>query len=242
MFFIIDMHTHTTASTDAYSTLMDYVRFAKEHSITGFGISDYGPDNISGPTESYFNNINELPRFIDDVLILKGVDSKIIDFDGNLDIKEEQMKYLDYAIVSFDDHFLAPRTETENTRALIHALNQTKVRILSDLANEKYPININELVLACKSANVAIEISNKRLLNNSNDQNHVNLAETIKLAYKEGVALILNSDAHYHASLANFDECFRFMDRLGIPRDYAINYNYDSFFEWLAIDGIYDRQ
>lgn len=238
MFFIVDMHAHTTASTDAYSTLMDYVSFAKEHSITGFGISDYGPGNASGPEESYFNNLDEIPRYIDDVLILKGVESNIISHDGTLDIKSEQMKHLDYAIVSFNNNTLKARSKSENTDTLIRAIKQNKVKIISDLAIEKHPIHIEKIVEVCKSADIAIEISNKRLSRLTCNLEYTNFGRLIQYAYKKGTKIILNSDAHYHSSLGEFDECFQFIDDLGIPRDYALNYHQERFFNWLAVDNL----
>jgi putative hydrolase len=97
MAFIIDLHTHTTASGHAYSTLMDYVGFAKEHAITGFGLSDHGPAMPGGPNIFHIANQTVIPRYIQDVLILRGVEANIISYMGNIDIDESYLNRLDYA-------------------------------------------------------------------------------------------------------------------------------------------------
>ncbi|MCK8058456.1 MULTISPECIES: PHP domain-containing protein [unclassified Fusibacter] len=236
MHFIVDLHVHTTASGDAYSTLMDYVNYAKEFNINGFGITEHGPDNPVGPHEFYFANMNTIPRFIDNVLVLKGVDANITDYEGTLDIKEELLDDLDYAIASFHELVLSSGTVEENTQAILGALKKSKVRILGDLGNPRYPVDYNQIVDACLGANVAIEVNDRRLLKEESTSSVESYKDFIQYAYEKGVTIILSSDSHFHESLAEFNKCFQLLDSLGIPRDYPINYRRDVFFDWLNID------
>ena len=54
MHIVADLHTHTIASTHAYSTVYEMVRGAKAKGLIAIGITDHGPDMKDGPHEWHF--------------------------------------------------------------------------------------------------------------------------------------------------------------------------------------------
>lgn len=50
MKYTVDTHTHTVASTHAYSTIHDYLPIAKAKGIKLFATTDHGPDMADAPT------------------------------------------------------------------------------------------------------------------------------------------------------------------------------------------------
>ncbi|MCK8059940.1 MULTISPECIES: phosphatase [unclassified Fusibacter] len=238
MAFIVDLHTHTISSGHAYSTLMDYVNYAKEHAISAFGISDHGPAMPGGPNVFHIANQTVIPRYIDDVLILRGVEANIINFNGDIDIEEKFLDRLDYAIASLHDVVLKPGTVEQNTSAVCGAIEKSKVRILGHLGNPKFPLDYAAIVRACKDKNIAIEINNSTFVSGSRSGSEEHCMMLAKLCYENNIPIILGSDAHIHFDLAEFSQCYQLLDRASIPRDYPINYRRDQFFNWLGVEGL----
>lgn len=234
MGFIVDLHVHTVASGHAYSTLMDYVRAAKEHAVVCFGLSDHGPAMPGGPNIFHIGNQVVIPRVIDGVYILRGVEANIMDFEGNLDVEDRIMNRLDYAIASLHDVILSPGTIAQNTQAILGAIAQPKVRIIGHLGNPKFPVDFEVIIDACIKHQVAIEINNSSFKADSRQGSEENCTDIAKMAYQAGAKIILGSDAHIHTDLAGFSSCFALLDKMNIPRDYPLNYRREQFTDWLG--------
>ena len=70
-----DVHTHTTASGHAYSSLEENIRVAKEKGLTYYGVSDHAPMMPGSTHLFYFQNLKVLPRKMYGVNILRGVEA-----------------------------------------------------------------------------------------------------------------------------------------------------------------------
>lgn len=73
----VDLHMHTLASTHAYSTVHDYIAAAARKHIRLIAITDHGPEMVDAPHPFHFNNLRVLPRVVDGVGILRGIEANI---------------------------------------------------------------------------------------------------------------------------------------------------------------------
>lgn len=236
MGFIADLHLHTVASGHAYATLMDYIHLAKERGISCIGLSDHGPAMPGGPHLFHLGNQTVIPREIEGVMVLRGAEANIINYDGEIDIESRIAERLDYMIASLHDVVIRPGTQAENTQAVLRVIQNPKVRILGHLGNPRFDLDYEKIVEACAVSNVAIEINNSSFKAGSRQGSETNCGLLAKLAYNMQAPLIFSSDAHIQFDLADFDNCFKLTDDLGIPRDYIINYRRDQFFKWLGVE------
>ena len=96
MKILADTHTHTIASTHAYSTVMEMARAAADAGLEAIAVTDHGMKLPDAPHSWHFHNLKNIPREICGVKILYGIEANILDLDGNIDpLEEEIYKRLD---------------------------------------------------------------------------------------------------------------------------------------------------
>ena len=77
----IDTHTHTSASTHAYSTLWENAAYAKKIGLKGLCMTNHGPALPDAPHLWHFNALYNLPEFVDGVRLVPGIESNVLDAD-----------------------------------------------------------------------------------------------------------------------------------------------------------------
>ena len=68
---VVDPHTHTIASTHAYSTILENAKAAAERGIKLLGITDHAPAIEDSPHVLYFRNLHVLDRELYGVKMLR---------------------------------------------------------------------------------------------------------------------------------------------------------------------------
>ena len=80
MKLIADTHTHTLASTHAYSTVLENAKFASEAGLAYLGITDHAPSMTDAPHWWHFENLRVLPDELYGVKLLKGIEADLCGF------------------------------------------------------------------------------------------------------------------------------------------------------------------
>ena len=142
---IIDLHTHALASGHAYSTVKENIEYAKINGLKYYGLSDHGVNMPGGPHLFYFQNLKVLPKEIDGVRILKGMEANIIDYDGNIDVTfDKYLNKLDYEEV----------VKKAKEKNILLEVNNSSINPDSFRPNARE--NYKELLTLCKEHNVRI--------------------------------------------------------------------------------------
>ena len=138
--------------------------------------------------------------------ILKGAETNILN-DGSIDIKDQALKELDYAIAGV--HSNLKMGKEQMTERIIKAMKNPHIDIISHLTGrllgkrEEYQLDFDKILRAAKEYNVILEINSSPVRLDLNDHN-------IRRAKEAGVKMIINTDAHHK-------EQMRFME-LGIAQ------------------------
>lgn len=99
--YLSDMHTHTIASGHGTScTISHMAKAAAAKGLKLLGITDHGPATLAAGTPSYFRSLTFSPRKRFGIELMYGIELNILDTQGNVDLEEELLSHLDYAIAS----------------------------------------------------------------------------------------------------------------------------------------------
>ena len=218
----VDTHCHTIASGHAYSTIIENAREASKKGLKMIAMTDHGPSMEGGTHKYFFMNMKVIPRKINGVYILRGIEANIMDCDGKLDLEERYLEKMDIVLAGLHSHCFTPRSVEENTTAVIEVMKNPLVDILVHLGNPKYPINIDKVVEAAKEYNTHIEINNSSLTV-SRKGSRKNCILLAKKAAEINAPVSLGSDAHICYDVGNFTEALKIVKKAGISPKNILN-------------------
>ncbi|GAC16511.1 phosphatase [Aliiglaciecola lipolytica] len=233
MKILVDTHSHTIASTHAYSTVHDYFVEAKVKGMQMFSLTDHGPEMPDSPHPWHFGNRNVIPRIVDGIACLKGIEANILPPDGGLDVPNGMRPYLDFVIASFHEPVFPPASQAINTNAVINTFATSECQILGHPGNPNFPLDYEEVILAAKEHNVLLEINNSSFVH-SRQGSEPNCIRILELVDKHDWKVVFSSDAHIAYHLGNYDKCIAHAESIGFPLERIVNRNAKSFLAFLA--------
>lgn len=223
---IVDFHTHSLASGHAYSTLKENCEAAAAAGLTFLGTTEHGEKLPGAQNNIYFRNFKVFRRKMYGVIVLRGAEANIMDYEGNLDIGEDDNKELDYMIVSLHPPCIQPGTKEENTRAYIQAMDRSKVKIIGHPDDGRYPIDKEALVKAAKEKGIFIEINNSSLNRKNRRVNgEENIRELLRLCQKYRLPVALGTDAHIEWDVGNFTRTLKLLKEEEFPPELVLNFS-----------------
>lgn len=234
---IIDMHTHTVASGHAYSTIHENIQFAKRHGMKFLGTSDHGSTMTGGPAEYFFHNLKVVPREMDGVKILRGMEANILDVNGNIDeLDSKALDGLDYLIASLHIVCIEPSTKEDNTMAILNVMDKEKVKIIGHPDDARYELDYEAIVKKAKEKNILLEVNNSSLSpNTSREGARENILKYLELCKEYGVRIIMGTDSHICYDIGVFQYAEAIIEEANFPKELVINYWEDQIVEFFGI-------
>lgn len=217
MKILADYHTHTIYS-HGKGTIEDNVKVAISKGIETLGISDhsYGHLTYGIKKDDIFRMREEIDllneKYKNQIKILLGVESNILDDKGNIDYDDKMGEVLDYVMAGY--HFgskptglksllnhgnnyiiKSNKSKEYNTRAVINAMKNNNIFVITH-PGDKGDIYIEEVAKIAKETNTRLEInSSHKFLN----------AEQLRSIKHIGNSFIVGSDAHISQNVGNFE-------------------------------------
>ena len=225
MKIIADLHTHTVASTHAYSTVLENVRAAKEKKLQAIALTDHGPASEDGAHRYHFLNIQVIDRKIDGIFVLRGAEANIME-GGGVDIADSLLENLDFVIASFHDSSFPPVDFDTHTQTVIKLLDQPYVDCMGHPGNGKYKFDYEKVIPMFKERDKLIEINSNSFRIRSGSA--VNCREILKLCKKYEVSVAVTSDAHFCTDVGNFKNALEIIDEIGFPEELVLNSDFEK--------------
>lgn len=229
-----DLHIHTIASGHGYSTIKENIEEARKKGLKTIAITDHGLNMPGAPHVYHFTNMISLPRIMQGIEVLRGVEANILDIDGNVDMPNEVMsEYLDIVLAGF--HYgtgYQGNTLEENTAAMVAAIRNPYIHIIAHPDNPMYPIDVETVVCAAKEYNKALELNNSSFIVRPGSSNIC--SQIARLCKKYNVLVSINSDAHICYNVGETSRVAAVALKEGIHKTQIINYTSNYLNEYLS--------
>ncbi|HEX3032966.1 MAG TPA: PHP domain-containing protein [Bacillota bacterium] len=236
-----DLHSHSTYS-DGRGTIAENIRAASEAGLRKYAVTDHGPRNI-GTGVANEDKYQEIRAGVDmlrakysGVEILVGAEADVISLEGEIDLSASTIAGLDLLIVGLHP-FVWPRTleaglkfvlgnqfqhlsrgrrekvRTLNTKVVVDVLDKYPVDILSH-PNLGMPLDIAETGRACAKYETAYEINTGHAFQE---------VEDVLTVAATGARFVVDSDAHFPASVGNLEMGVHLLEKAGIAPEQTLN-------------------
>jgi putative hydrolase len=226
---IADLHVHTISSGHAYSTLQEIVQHAKSIGLPMVGISDHAPGMPGGAHLFHFLNMRILPKVIDGVRVLRGIEVNIMDHQGTIDVDQRTLDITEYAIASLHPPCIPFGDKKANTTALIHVMGIDGISIIGHPDDERYPLDYDALAFAAKEHNVLLEINNSSMNGFSARSNSkMVIKELLDACKRHQTHVIFGSDAHVSFDAGNFTYCHKIVSECDFPMELVVNHQIEK--------------
>lgn len=221
MKIIADMHTHTVASTHGYSTIKEMAEQAAAVGLEYIAFTDHTPDSTDGPHIWHFHNLHKaIPRELFGVKIVYGAESSVTDYEGHIDLSDEECKKLDWIIGSVHTDILKSGTLEQNTSAYLGLAADPLVDVIGHCANTKFVFDYERGIKAFKEHDKLVEINESTLLWKNTEDNY---RKIIPLCKKYEVPIIVNTDAHFYTAVGQAENSLRLLTEFSYPEKLIIN-------------------
>ena len=236
MKILADTHTHTIASTHAYSTVAEMAKEAAEQGLEAIAITDHGIMLPDSPHLWHFQNLKAIPREIFGVKILYGIEANILDLQGNIDpIDEELYEKMDIVNASIHAPTYKDLGAEDNTSAYIAIVNNPLVDIICHSGSPAYTYDYEKIVQLAKENNKHIEINNHSFsVRKASIPNCRKIAELCK-KYETGI--VVASDAHISYDLGHYEEALNLLAEIDFPEKLIMNRDFKTLSNFMEAKG-----
>lgn len=232
MNIIADTHCHTIASGHAYSTIEELIRVAVQKNLYAIAITDHGRLMPGSPAKWYFKNLHAIPHKVNNVLILRGIEANVYDYDGNLDIDPEEINELDWVIASMHKHILPPpKSQDQCTEAWLKIAKNPKVNVIAHSGSQLYKYDYEKVIPEFGANGKLVEINNATF---NIRRDFIKNCKTIaQVCMKHYVPIVVNSDAHSSFQVGEHSNALAMLKEINFPDELIINANVNRFKNYL---------
>ncbi len=235
-----DYHTHTVYS-HGKGTIKENVDVAVKKGLKKIAITDHGPGHLTYGVRSdklvqMRREIDALKKDYQNIEILLGVEANLVSLEGDIDVTDKDIELLDILLVGFHNGAAPRNIKTAgrlylrnyvsklfpvmkrscaeiNTEAMIKAVNRYNIDIVTH-PGAKIPFNIQLLAEAAAKRGTALEI---------NSSHGFMSVEYVKMAMKENVSFVIDSDAHTPGRVGDFAKGILIAQQAGLDEGRIIN-------------------
>ncbi len=210
-----DLHTHTVASTHAYSTILENCTCAAELGHKAIAMTDHAMGMPDSPHSWHFENLKALPRKIKGVYVLRGIEADIIDREGELDVSDGLLSKLEWVVASMHSWTFSPGSEHKNTEAYLNICENKWVDVIGHPTTKKFPFNMEACIKRFKEYEKLVEINESSLLSKKSPPETA--GELLRLCKKYDVPIVINTDSHFCELVGKIDMASKLVEETGFP-------------------------
>ncbi len=233
MKIIADTHCHTIASTHAYSTVTEMVRAASEKGLYAVAITDHSTAMPGAPHYYYFKNLHVIPPVFMGVRVLKGIEANILNFEGELDMKNDILSGLEWVVASIHAGTIQEtRFSVEKcTELWLKIAENPLVTVIGHSGREKFKYDYETVLKRFAEKGKLVEINNNSFF--SRPDSIPNCMEIAKICKRLSIPIVVNSDAHFSTGLGEVGDAMKMLEEIDFPQELIVNSDVNRFKSYL---------
>ena len=216
-----DMHTHTSVSQHAYSTIAENIEYTKRQGLEFLGWTDHGPEMMDGAIAHHFLCMNSLPMMMEGIRVFKGAEVNIKSFGGRVDLPDSTLSFMEWVIASYHVEAIDPGTKEENTEGWLNVIRNPFIDCIGHPGNMAYDCDHETVVKALKEYGKVLEVnSNSFAIRKGSTES---CSDLIRLCKKYDVPVVATSDAHIMYRVGDVQESLNLLRELEYPAERILN-------------------
>ncbi|MEZ8094405.1 phosphatase [Photobacterium swingsii] len=232
----VDTHTHTISSGHAYSTVLENAYAAAQRGLSLMCVTDHAPTMPGAPHFWHFANQRVLPRFLHGVGVIRGVETNILNTDGEIDMDVRILDMLDWVIASFHEPIFHLADKQQHTLALVKAIESGRIDAVGHPGNPNFDFDYETVIRTAAKHNVVLEINNSSLCGSRAGSEK--RCEDIAACIKEfGGRITTGSDAHFAYDVGNFEHVKQLLNKVAFPTEQVVTHTPATFLRFLQERG-----
>ncbi|MEZ4485626.1 MAG: phosphatase [Syntrophotaleaceae bacterium] len=229
-----DLHVHTVASGHAYSPASTRLPPGAACANCAWSVDRSRPRLPGGPHLYHFKALRFIPRQIQGVRILRGVEANILG-DGRLDLEDAQLEQLELVLAGFHPACgYCGHTRADHTRAVMSIMNKPQVKVICHPGNPEFPLDYQAIARHAAATGTALEINNSSFAI-SRAGSADNCRRLARYCAEYGAPVSLGSDAHIAQGVGELDRALAEARAAGIQPEQIVNLSLDSTLAFLGL-------
>lgn len=195
---------------------------ADEKGLELLAVTDHGTAMEGSPQAIYFFNLSALPRKIENITILRGLEANVIDMEARLDMEPRLLSRLEWVIASMHENVVKPATPKEHTEAYLRLAANPLIDMIGHPDTPAFAFDYELVVREFGAQGKIVEINNHHAyhLGAENGRNCRMIAE---LCMKHDVRIAVNSDAHTCYAVGEIAPALAMLEEIGFPEELILN-------------------
>lgn len=224
-----DTHTHTVACGHAMGTITENLAWAGRRGLRFMASTEHCEAITGSPPTWFFNNLMRMPREIDGVVLIYGVETNIIDIDGTVDMSQDYLQRLDWVVASahMEQIDREGRTYEDYTNMYCALAENPFVDVIGHSGDPRFAHDCKRAVLAYRDHDKIVEINASSPISRKGSEP---ICREIALLCKEhGVKVVVSSDAHCPQHVGAVERGLALLEEIDFPEELVVNADYGRF-------------
>lgn len=234
---VADFHTHTAASSHAYSSLYENLTVAAERGLLALAMTDHGIAIPDAPHIWHFRNQKCLPKTACGLRLLRGVEANVLDDKGYIDVPADTLDMLDIVVASMHNETMFPGDTDYVTAAWEAVAKNPLVDIIGHCGSARFVFDYEKIVPLFGQYGKVVEINENTFACRASSL--PNCRTVLRLCKKHGVRVALDSDAHFCTAVGAVPQALQMLREEDFPAELVVNAsaeNLSAFFKEKGIE------
>ncbi|MBQ7816977.1 MAG: phosphatase [Oscillospiraceae bacterium] len=237
MKLVADLHMHTLFSAHAFNTATEMINAAQKLGLKAIAITDHGPLMPDSGHEWHFMNKGQLPKKLDDMIIMYGAEADVINIDGDLDIGDYYLKNLDWVVASIHKEIIPQLTVEDATQLWLNIAKNPYVDMIGHCEQLQHTFDFEKVIPAFAANNKVVELNaNSAIVRPTGQKNMLKIA---KLCKKYSCKIAVNSDAHSIYKIGEWGNVPQLLKDIDFPQELIVNASCENLINELKIHNKY---